>query len=124
MARIRGEYSEMSFVLHMTGSLIFLADLFIAFGGTYITNLAAWNSALLWVPLLFAAAVTSSIVLFIISFADVMWRGARLSHINAMVAAVAAVTLLPLMYGNDYFLAATAVGFALLLVGSVRYWIR
>lgn len=119
---MRGEYSETSFILHMTGSLIFLADIFIAFGGTYITSIAAWNAALPWIPILFGVAVTFSMGLFIISFADVLWRGNRFSRLNLGMSAVAAMALVPLMYGNAYFLGVTVLGFALLLAGSVRYW--
>ena len=122
MARVKSEYSETSFVLHMTGSLIFLADLFIAFNGTYMSALNSWAAALSWVPLLFGAAATLSISLFIISFADLMWRGVRFSRMNAMMAVFAAAATLPLMYGNWYVLASTSVGFALLLAGSARYW--
>ena len=122
MARVRGEYSEISFILHMTGSLIFLADIFIAFDGTYLTGANVWGSALSWVPLLFGVAATFSISLFIVSFADVLWKGARFSRLNVAMAVVAAGTLIPLVYGNTYFLAATGVGFALLLAGSARYW--
>ncbi len=105
------------FGLEFIGSLIYLGIVF-TIAGAYMNG--AWSSANLWLPLLYATAVVSSVALFFISFANLMGMKKEASR-GAMCATVAggfalfALTYNPASWG--YFIAAL-IGYIIAFIGA------
>ena len=104
------------FILEFIGSLIFLWLAF-ASKGLFVTSSWAGN-AILWEPLLFAAAIISSIALFLISFAHLVGvQHEMMANGAVLMTLVAGGSLVALYYPSPYFLL-VIVGFIIAFIGS------
>ena len=105
------------FVLEFIGSIIFIWLAFTS-GGAFAN--AAWVSGMasLWQPLLFAAAVVSSIALFLISFAHLTGIEHEMMSNGAVLMTLVAGGSLVALYSGSAYLVIAVVGLIIAFVGS------
>ncbi len=105
-----------AFVLQFIGSIIYLALVYLLSTGSVAFGQAV---STIWLPLLYAGAVVSSIILFIVSFTYLL-QGA--GHKFGMAAGCAAVTagftLIALSLGSTAYLTAAIIGFIIAVIGA------
>jgi hypothetical protein len=105
------------FILEFVGSLIFL---WLAFSSKGVFSNPFWasGSASLWSPLLFGAAVISSISLFLISFAHLVGvEHEMMANGAVLMTLLSAASLIALYYTSPYFLL-VLVGFIISFIGT------
>ena len=106
------------FAMQFVGSLFFLA----AVAALYVPQVygagSGWSAAALWIPILYAVAVVSSIALFFTSFAQLGSMGGMASWKAMSSATAAAVSLVALTAGNSTWFVAVLIGFVLAFLGS------
>ncbi len=105
-----------AFVLQFIGSIIYLALVYLLSTGSVAFGQAV---TAVWLPLLYAGAVVSSIILFVISFTYLMDRAGHKFGMAAGCAAVAGgFTLIALSMGSTTYTIAAIIGFIFAVVGA------
>ena len=105
-----------AFVLQFLGSVIYLALVYLISSGSIAFGAAVSS---IWLPLLYAGAVVSSIILFIVSFTYLLPNAGYKFGATAGCAAIAAgFTLVALSLGSTTYLVMTLVGFILAIIGA------
>ncbi len=109
------------FALEFVGSLFYLWVLFATTNGNSFANIT-WNSANIWLPVFYAAAVVSSIALILSSFGN-LWKVARsVVFVRASYASLASViggfALFALSAGDPVSFVYVIIGFVLSYTGS------
>jgi hypothetical protein len=105
-----------AFVLQFIGSIIYLALVYLLSTGS-----VAFGQAItaVWLPLLYAGAVVSSIILFIVSFTYLLQNA---GHKFGMAAGCATVSggfaLIALSMGSTAYLVAAIIGFIIAVIGT------
>ncbi|MCL4411485.1 hypothetical protein M1329_00925 [Candidatus Marsarchaeota archaeon] len=103
-----------AFVLQFIGSIIYLVVVYLVSIGT-----VAFGSAVssIWLPLLYAGALISSILLFIVSFTNLMPSG-KFGMYAGSAALIGGFTLMALTYVSSFWLFVSIVGFILAIIGA------
>ena len=118
----------MAFVMELIGSLVYILLLLytIVGSGTYPSNgLFIVSSSAFWLPLVYAAGVISAILLFLLSFTNLMPSRSPMGHkYPTMMAFVAGFSWVALSAGNQAMVSLAIVGFIVSMIGSVLGWMR
>ena len=114
MAKERGT-NPAAFVLQFIGSIIYLALVYLISTGSVAFGAAVSS---IWLPLLYAGAVVSSIILFIVSFTYLMGAGQKFGMTAGCAAIAGGFALVALSLGSTTYLLTAIVGFILAVIGA------
>ncbi len=118
------------FALVFIGSLIYLVTTFVGVTGQQHLSFAnnAWVGATLWLPLLYAVAVVSSIGLLFASFGHLIHHDRAMYELRARIPMAASIlggsTLFALTAGSWGWFIAVVIGFVISFVGGTIAYIE
>jgi hypothetical protein len=108
-----------AFALEFIGGILFLATAAFFISTGYSSALSSWNSsyASIWLPFIYPAAILASILVFIVSFANLGgWEGMA-SAMSYKLAWIAGATLIVLTAGTS-MMWVPILGFVLTILGA------
>ncbi len=111
--------NPLAFGFEFVGSIIYILLLFLVLGsnsGSGASSSLLASATLLWLPLLFAAAVISAIMLFFLSFANLMQNN-FMQRAAGCAAIVGGFSLVALSVSNALYIWIAVIGFIIAIFG-------
>ncbi len=116
------------FALEFIGSLFYLFVAYELISGAVGVNALFSGTGAFWLPIFASLAVISTIILFFYSFTYLSKYPIRMElggcTIDAVVTAVAAITMVALTFSNGGYLALTLIGFIIAFIGVMLAYTR